>query len=56
MKKRYTTPEMETVRFDLKDAILFSIDESTIPSEIGGDDNEILINSSLLDGDGLTNY
>ena len=46
MKKIYTTPEMEMVRFDLTDAILGSIDESELPSTIGGDDDE----GGLIDG------
>ena len=37
MRKVYTTPELETVRFDLRDVILSSPTEATIPEVIGGD-------------------
>ncbi len=36
MRKKYVSPELETVKFDLKDVILYSIEEETIPEEIGG--------------------
>lgn len=38
MRKEYVAPEMETVKFDLKDVILASLEE-TIPEIIGGDDD-----------------
>ena len=37
MKKKYSAPELETVKFDLKDVILSSPTEPTIPEIIGGD-------------------
>ena len=37
MRKEYVTPELETVKFDLKNVILASIEEETIPEVIGGD-------------------
>lgn len=37
MKKKYVAPELETVKFDLKNVILASIEEETIPEIIGGD-------------------
>ena len=49
MKKIYIAPEMETVRFDLKDVILASILESSIPETIGGGGGS----SSTLDDDDL---
>ena len=39
MRKEYMTPEFETVKFHLKDVILASIIEGTIPEVIGGDDD-----------------
>lgn len=36
MRKEYVTPELETVKFDLKNVILASIEEETIPEVIGG--------------------
>lgn len=39
MKKTYVTPELETIRFDLKDVLNGSPIEPTIPEIIGGDDN-----------------
>lgn len=38
MKKKYVAPELETVKFDLKNVILASIEEETIPEIIGGDE------------------
>lgn len=49
MKKIYITPELETVRFDLKDVILSSPTEPTIPEIIGGGGGS----SSVLDDDDL---
>lgn len=49
MKKKYVTPELETIRFDLKDVILASIIEETIPEVIGGGGGS----SSTLDDDDL---
>ena len=37
MKKKYVIPELETVKFDLKDTIMSSPLESSIPENIGGD-------------------
>ena len=37
MRKEYVAPEMETVKFELHDVILYSIPEETIPEVIGGD-------------------
>lgn len=38
MRKEYVSPELETVKFDLKNVILASIEEETIPEVIGGDE------------------
>ena len=40
MRKEYVTPELETVKFTLRDVILASITEETLPEVIGGDDEE----------------
>lgn len=48
MKKKYVVPELDTVKFTMKDVILASIEEETIPEVIGGGGS-----SSSLDGDGL---
>lgn len=37
MRKKYVAPDMETVKFELKNVILASIEEETIPEVIGGD-------------------
>ena len=47
MRKEYVTPELETVKFDLKNVILASIEEETIPEVIGGGGSE---SGSTLDG------
>lgn len=39
MRKEYVSPELETVKFTMKDVILASIIEETIPEVIGGDDD-----------------
>lgn len=49
MKKEYITPDMETVKFTLRDVILGSIIEETIPENIGGGGGS----SSMLDDDDL---
>lgn len=36
MRQLYTSPEMEIIKFTLKDVILASIIEETIPETIGG--------------------
>ena len=36
MRKKYISPELETVKFELKNVILASIEEETIPEVIGG--------------------
>ncbi len=36
MRKEYVSPEMETVKFAVRDVILASIVEETIPEVIGG--------------------
>lgn len=46
MKKKYVAPELETVKFDLKNVILASIEEETIPEIIGGGGEE----DGTLDG------
>lgn len=43
MRKKYVSPELETVKFTMKDVILASIIEETIPEIIGGDEEEIEI-------------
>ena len=40
MKKKYVAPELETVKFDLKNVILASIEEETIPEIIGGGEED----------------
>lgn len=40
MRKEYVSPDLETVKFDLKDVILASIIEETIPEIIGGGGSE----------------
>ena len=46
MRKKYVSPELETVKFNLKEVILSSLPvEETIPEIIGGDDD-----GGVLDG------
>ena len=47
MRKEYIAPELETVKFGLKEVILSSLPvEETLPEIIGGDDED----SSTIDG------
>ena len=39
MRKEYMSPELETVKISLKEVILSSPLESSIPEIIGGDDD-----------------
>ena len=48
MRKEYTSPELEMVKFTMRDVILASIIEETIPEVIGGDGD-----SSEIDISGL---
>lgn len=48
MKKNYTTPEMEVVRYTLRDVILASITEGEIPTQMDepvlpGDDDDFIL-------------
>lgn len=36
MRKEYVAPELEEIRFTLKNVILASIEEETVPETIGG--------------------
>ena len=47
MRKEYVSPEMETVKFAMKDIILASIIEETIPEVIGGGSS----GGEIIDGD-----
>ena len=45
MRRKYVSPDFETVKFEFKNVILASIEEETIPEVIGGDDD-----GGVLDG------
>ena len=49
MRKEYITPELEVVKITMKDVIMASIIEETLPEVIGGGGGS----SSVLDDDDL---
>lgn len=49
MKKEYIAPELETVKFSLRDVLIDSIIEETIPEVIGGGGDS----SGVIDDDDL---
>lgn len=47
MRKEYVAPELEAIRFTLKNVILASIEEETVPEIIGGGGGESEIDIEL---------